>query len=240
MWQGKNKMAKVKTTKQKTPKKETKEKKQSMNKNNVDYKDWFIQFHKWFSNDIQLVRGELTSADAEDVFNTIKNTPLNWVIIEEYVFAKNKSAIKNFKEMLTSCLVKSPTATKNQLKALCKEYPYEQAFIISVYLLYKNSKYRGQLATKFESTYLGCHEPQEPSKELRAILDAISAYMEKHDSDAQVLFSILAFDKSGDKVIDDTMRLFGVRECLKISMDSFNEEIYGCKEDFVNVEVCGS
>ena len=71
-------------------------------------------------------------------------------------------------------------------------------------------------------------EPAEdtpsPSKEVKAILDALRVYAEKHDDDVQVLLGVIAYGPEGD-VIDDRICLFGTKEGLRITHEELGKEI---------------
>jgi len=67
-----------------------------------------------------------------------------------------------------------------------------------------------------------------------AIEKAIEDFMKKYDGEVCFIGSFFAFDKKGE-VVDDKMYAYGYKDCIKISLDSLNEEVAKEKDDdFIN------
>lgn len=67
----------------------------------------------------------------------------------------------------------------------------------------------------------------------QAIEKAIEAFIEKYKGEVCFVGSFFAFDEKGE-VVDAKMYAYGTKECIKISLDSLNEEVAKEKDDFIN------
>ena len=74
----------------------------------------------------------------------------------------------------------------------------------------------------------------EASKELDNILEAIEKWVNKHKGNVSFIGSFVAFKGKECEVIDDRIISYGVKDTLKIALESLNEGISQEKEDFVN------
>ena len=67
-------------------------------------------------------------------------------------------------------------------------------------------------------------EEEAPSKEVKAVLNALQAYSEKHNNDVQVVLGLVAYGPEGE-IIDDRICLFGHKEGLGIVAKELLAEI---------------
>ena len=70
-------------------------------------------------------------------------------------------------------------------------------------------------------------------KEIKGIKDAISKYIEKHDGDAQVVASVLAFEGEDFDIVDDAIFAFGLKGGLLIDLEALVEEVEKEQEEFI-------
>ena len=71
------------------------------------------------------------------------------------------------------------------------------------------------------------------SKEVKAIVRAVTNYIEKHNGNVIVLGDILAFDKKGE-IVDDIILGYGDKKIMQIAAKDLLKEIKKDKEDFIN------
>jgi len=78
------------------------------------------------------------------------------------------------------------------------------------------------------------------SKELKAAVEAICKWIDANDKEVAFIGSFVAFDKekleanAEDCVKEDCVVAYGVKECLKVSLDEMQEQLTQEKDDFVN------
>ena len=63
------------------------------------------------------------------------------------------------------------------------------------------------------------------SKELENILNAINKYIEKHDRNVLLTFSIMAFEGEDFKVIDDSIGCYGDKKSLLIDLEEITKAV---------------
>ena len=74
----------------------------------------------------------------------------------------------------------------------------------------------------------------EGSKELNDIFEAIDKWTNKHKGNVDFIGSFIAFKGKNFDVVDDRLIAYGLKENLKISLESLDEGLKKEKEDFVN------
>jgi hypothetical protein len=71
------------------------------------------------------------------------------------------------------------------------------------------------------------------SKEVMAVMKALSKYVDKHKGNCAINVSIAAFDDESN-VIDDRLLLYGEKDILLIASESMLNEIKEDNRQFIN------